>query len=91
MAKAKKAKKNVSVKKPVKVAKPIKKTKISAPKEEHKCVRCGRFFKSRLALKRHSTEHLKALKDMQMLRDGQLPEESKLGEGFKGKNKIIIG
>lgn len=86
MAKPKKTKKVVSVKKTTKVA-----AKKPVPKEEHKCVRCGRFFKSRLALKRHSSEHLKALKDMQMLRDGQLPEESKLGEGFKGKNRIIIG
>lgn len=71
-----------------KVAKTVKK---AVPQEQHKCVRCGRFFKSRLALKRHSTDHLKALQEMQMLRDGQLPVESKLGGEFKGKNKIIIG
>jgi uncharacterized C2H2 Zn-finger protein len=67
------------------------KAKMAKKQEEpHKCMRCGRFFKSRLALKRHSNDHLRALEEMKMLREGQMPDESKLGFEFKGKNKIII-
>ncbi|MEM7819674.1 MAG: hypothetical protein QXD48_02490 [Candidatus Aenigmatarchaeota archaeon] len=59
-------------------------------KDKYKCIRCGRLFKSRLALKRHSNEHLRALKELKMLQEGYVPEETKLGFGFKGKNRIIV-
>jgi hypothetical protein len=53
-------------------------------------MRCGKTFSSMLGLKRHSSEHLRELREIKMLREGFIPEETKLGFGFKGKNKIII-
>jgi hypothetical protein len=54
------------------------------------CMRCGKIFQSRKALKMHSSAHLRALRELQMLEEGLIPDETKFGAGFKGKNKIIV-
>lgn len=54
------------------------------------CMRCKKTFTSIRGLKRHSAEHLRDLREMKLLREGHVPEESKLGFSFKGKNKIVI-
>ena len=56
-----------------------------------KCIRCGQEFPSDIALRKHSKTHAgMARQDIELLRQGHVPEESKIGEGFKGKNKIIV-
>jgi len=54
------------------------------------CMRCKKTYGSIRGLKRHSAEHLRDLREMKLLREGHVPEESKLGFTFKGKNKVII-
>ncbi|MBI4896099.1 MAG: hypothetical protein HY832_00955 [Candidatus Aenigmarchaeota archaeon] len=58
--------------------------------DEFMCMRCRKDFPSRPSLKSHSKSHTDALEEMKMLEKGYVPQESKLGSGFKGKNKIII-
>lgn len=54
------------------------------------CMRCERGFQTRKALQQHSKAHLQALYEIKMLEQGHVPEETKFGSGFKGKNKIIV-
>lgn len=54
------------------------------------CARCEKKFPTRKALAMHSKAHLSAVREMEMLMSGQLPEETKLGLEFKGKNRIIV-
>ena len=60
------------------------------PKKSYKCARCDAIFSSRNKLKEHSKSHLKVLEEMKLLQQGHVPQESKIGEKFKGKNKVII-
>ena len=66
------------------------KAKIRRPRFPHKCARCELKFTSRKKLKLHSKKHLQLLEELKMLEEGHVPQESKIGERFKGKNKIII-
>jgi hypothetical protein len=74
--------------------KKIKFTKIRRlPKEKEPlnvCARCEKHFSSRQALKTHSKSHLNALHELKMLEEGKVPDETKLGSEFKGKNKVIV-
>ena len=72
-----------------------KKTKKAIKKKDknekiYMCMRCRKKFSSIRGLRRHSAVHLKDLREIKLLREGHLPEESKLGFNFKGKNKVII-
>ncbi|MBI5060931.1 MAG: hypothetical protein HZB67_01310 [Candidatus Aenigmarchaeota archaeon] len=61
--------------------------------EGYRCRKCGDKFATRMDLDLHIEEvhHRKsALAEIQLLERGFLPEESKLGMPFKGKNKIIV-
>ena len=60
------------------------------PKKSYKCARCSATFSSRNKLKEHSKSHLKVLEEMKLLQQGHVPQESKIGEKFKGKNRVII-
>ncbi|HLC77174.1 MAG TPA: hypothetical protein VJH04_03130 [archaeon] len=55
-----------------------------------KCMRCEQTFSTWKALKVHSHGHLDTLREIKMLQHGHIPDETKMGAGFKGKNKIII-
>lgn len=54
------------------------------------CFRCDQTFNSWNAIRLHSKTHLKTLQELKQLQAGKIPDETKLGLGFKGKNKIII-
>lgn len=54
------------------------------------CARCEQIFPSFNALKVHSKTHLQSLQEMKMLQSGHIPDETKLGAAFRGKNKIIV-
>ena len=58
--------------------------------KKYLCSRCGADFKTWASLRTHSKKHTDTLKEIAMLRRGQLPAESKIGMKFKGKNKVII-
>ncbi len=66
----------------------LRKSKIK--KTEVKCMRCEQTFPSWKALKVHSKMHLGTLREMKMLQQGHIPDETKMGSTFKGKNRIII-
>lgn len=55
-----------------------------------KCARCGQSFSSHTKLVNHSRQHVEAGKNMNLLKQGYMPEESKLGSEFRGKNRIIV-
>ena len=55
-----------------------------------RCIRCNTFFSGIQALKIHNKSHLQSMKEMQLLEEGNVPSESKIGSNFKGKNRIII-
>ena len=58
--------------------------------QKYRCERCLMTFDTRRKLKLHSHRHIEALKEIEMLRQGKLPDETKDGAEFKGKNRIII-
>ncbi len=66
----------------------------SSPKKktfvQFKCARCMMCFSSRVKLKHHSQKHTDALKELELLRQGHVPDYNKIGSEFKGKNRIII-
>ena len=66
------------------------KTRARKAKEVNFCIRCHKTFSTRNELKRHSKTHLADMKEMKMLEKGYVPEHSKIGQEFKGKNKIVI-
>ncbi|MBI4174664.1 MAG: hypothetical protein HY517_03390, partial [Candidatus Aenigmarchaeota archaeon] len=47
------------------------------------------IFPSFNALKVHSKTHLN-MHEMKMLQSGHIPDETKLGSAFRGKNRIIV-
>ncbi|MEK6888021.1 MAG: hypothetical protein AABX14_03695 [Candidatus Aenigmatarchaeota archaeon] len=55
-----------------------------------RCMRCEQVFPNWNALKVHSRTHLQTLREMKMLQSGHIPDETKLGAAFRGKNKIIV-
>lgn len=57
---------------------------------QFKCARCMMCFSSRVKLKHHSQKHTDALKELELLRQGHIPDYNKIGSEFKGKNRIII-
>lgn len=57
---------------------------------QFRCARCMMSFSSRTKLKHHSLKHTEALKDLELLREGHIPDTNKIGSEFRGKNKIII-
>ena len=61
-------------------------------KPKFRCLRCRHEYNSWRGLQRHSAVHLRksTFSEIQQLREGKVPEVSKVGGGFKGKNKIII-
>lgn len=61
--------------------------------EGYKCRKCGDIFPTTLDLQFHVNEihnRKPALREIRLLEQGFIPEESKLGMPFKGKNKVII-
>ena len=64
--------------------------KKKAAKEVVRCARCEQSFTSFNALKVHSKSHLNTLHEIKMLQQGHIPDETKMGVTFKGKNKVII-
>lgn len=56
----------------------------------HRCARCEQTFPTRGKLKSHSTRHLGVLKEIRLLQEGHVPQETKLGTAFRGKNKVIV-
>ncbi len=63
---------------------------IRKKKRPVQCARCEQTFPTFNALKVHSKTHLQSLHEMKMLQQGHIPDETKLGSAFKGKNKIIV-
>lgn len=57
---------------------------------QFKCARCMMSFSSRVKLKHHSVKHIGALKELELLREGRVPDFNKIGSEFKGKNRVII-
>ena len=55
-----------------------------------KCARCEQIFPSFNALRVHSKTHLQSLSEVKMLQQGHIPDETKMGVTFRGKNKIIV-
>ena len=55
-----------------------------------KCMRCEQIFSNWNALKVHSKTHLQSLSEVKMLQQGHIPDETKMGVTFRGKNKIIV-
>ncbi len=53
-------------------------------------MRCEQMFHSWRALKIHSKSHLATLKEIRMLQKGHVPDETKMGVEFRGKNRIIV-
>jgi len=62
------------------------------PKKKFKCQICGMKFDSFRGLSIHTGQEHKheEVKEVSLLEQGFIPEESKAGGSFKGKNKIII-
>jgi hypothetical protein len=54
------------------------------------CFRCDQSFSGWAGLREHSKLHLKTLAELKQLQEGKIPDETKLGSAYKGKNKIII-
>jgi hypothetical protein len=59
-------------------------------KNYFKCARCDRAFDTHKKLVLHSRQHIEAGKNMILLKQGFQPDETKLGAGFRGKNRIIV-
>lgn len=62
-------------------------------KREFRCEKCGDKFTTKLDLDIHDNQvhrRKSALREIRLLEQGFLPEETKIGTKFKGKNKIII-
>ena len=68
----------------------VRKAKEYKPRHIYKCARCDAIFSTRIKLKNHSKTHLKSLEEIKLLQQGHIPQESKIGEKFRGKNKVII-
>ena len=68
----------------------MKNLRKSKAKKNVKCMRCEQTFPTWNALKAHSKTHLNTLGEMRMLQQGHIPDETKMGSNFKGKNRIII-
>ncbi len=59
--------------------------------KKFECIKCRKPFNSLEKLKKHSKSHPEKLsKEIKLLQSGKLPDMSKAGTGFKGKNKVII-
>ena len=59
--------------------------------KKFECIKCRKGFNNLRELSKHSKSHpAKAAKEIKMLQSGKLPDMSKAGTGFKGKNKVII-
>ncbi|MBI5347403.1 MAG: hypothetical protein HZB66_02240 [Candidatus Aenigmarchaeota archaeon] len=56
------------------------------------CQKCGKSFSDAKGLRKHSRKihAVNENNDIALLRQGHIPEMSKIGQNFKGKNKIII-
>ena len=52
-------------------------------------MRCEQIFPNFNALKVHSRTHLQ-MQEMKMLQQGRIPDETKFGATFRGKNRIIV-
>jgi len=68
-------------------------TKHQGNKMNYKCKKCKDVFTNGIDFDQHiSDAHSTkiAFVELQLLEKGHVPEESKLGEPFRGKNKIII-
>lgn len=61
-------------------------------KKSYRCARCKKTFSTWHGLRIHSQKHLKseALNDIKLLQKGAIPKKSKIGSGFKGRNKVVI-
>jgi len=61
-------------------------------KRKFKCETCGMKFDSFRGLSIHTGQEHKheEVKEISLLEQGFVPDESKAGGSFKGKNKIII-
>lgn len=58
--------------------------------ESHRCGRCETACPSLNALRKHSKRHTETLAEIRLLQQGHLPEETKHGNAFRGKNRVII-
>lgn len=61
-----------------------------AAKKKYKCFMCKASFDSKKGAKMHTRKHMVALKEINLLKEGFVPQETKVGTKFKGKNKIIV-
>lgn len=62
-----------------------------AKSKKFECIKCRKPFGSLEKLKKHSKTHPELVsKEIKLLQSGKLPDMSKAGSGFKGKNKVII-
>jgi len=61
--------------------------------DSYRCKKCGDRFPTTLDLQFHVNEVHKrkpALREIRLLEQGFVPDESKLGTKFRGRNKVII-
>jgi len=59
----------------------------------HTCKKCGAEFNLKEELEMHDTQIHKtkmAIEELRLLEQGYVPDETKLGMPFKGKNRIIV-
>jgi len=61
-----------------------------APKQVFRCIVCSSVYASKAALRVHAKKHVRAFDDIKRLASGFVPEETKVGTKFRGKNKVII-
>ncbi len=59
--------------------------------KKFECIKCRKGFNNLKGLRKHTKIHPEKMsKDIKILASGKLPNMSKAGSGFKGKNKVII-
>ena len=65
---------------------------VKKAKKKFTCMRCKKIFSSFKTLKVHSKKHLRRelLDEIKLLEKGHIPNKTKIGSEFKGKNKIIL-
>ncbi|MBI2972123.1 MAG: hypothetical protein HYY37_06915 [Candidatus Aenigmarchaeota archaeon] len=61
-------------------------------KRKFRCMRCLKEFSTWNGLAGHSRQHTAkpALVEIKLLQQGKRPELNKVGQEFKGKNRIIV-
>ncbi|MFH0949476.1 MAG: hypothetical protein V1802_03230 [Candidatus Aenigmatarchaeota archaeon] len=60
------------------------------PVPKHECMRCNVKFFTERQLKLHVNNHINSLEEIKLLQEGHMPDETKIGTQFKGRNRVIV-